>query len=432
MTNDQYYRDIAEAIRCINGKDISYRPPTMARAIYALRPAEVCGTAPLTVNNAENAPLIGLTLYGKCTQHTAAGHNLFNAGSDGVVTRSGLTVALKDGQYRITGIAETALVTVGDSLISGSVGSIVGQVIFTSNVSGSKCVSAFIRAQDREGDTVILENGVAADVDITGGSLTIEIAGLDVGTEVDVLVSPMLNLGDEPLPWEIYTSGQTAPSPEYQIPVRTVAQNGSLTVTVSDGGEQERNAVLAFENGLLGIPVDSGGNYTDKNGQHWVCDTVEYQNGEGVLARRVYRAELDSSYDWEISTKFIGSAFCDLSSKMGIQFPAGSALFCSHAIWTGTSENYAPGMCYMDAALSLWLRSEPITKDEFDEWIDTQKSAGTPVTVYLQMSEPQTILLSRSELVQFNALRTYKRKTVIDTVQSGVDFLASYTKTMGA
>ena len=31
---------------------------------------------------------------------------------------------------------------------------------------------------------------------------------------------------------------------------------------------------------LPGIPVESGGNYTDKNGQHWVCDEVDFTRGK--------------------------------------------------------------------------------------------------------------------------------------------------------
>ena len=33
---------------------------------------------------------------------------------------------------------------------------------------------------------------------------------------------------------------------------------------------------LSTPNGLPGIPVDSGGNYTDENGQQWICDEVDF------------------------------------------------------------------------------------------------------------------------------------------------------------
>lgn len=39
--------------------------------------------------------------------------------------------------------------------------------------------------------------------------------------------------------------------------------------------------------GLPGIPVSSGGNYTDANGQQWICDEVDFE--KGVYVQRVYR-----------------------------------------------------------------------------------------------------------------------------------------------
>ena len=40
-------------------------------------------------------------------------------------------------------------------------------------------------------------------------------------------------------------------------------------------------------NGLPGIPVDSGGNYTDGSGQQWACDEVDF--GRGVYVQRIQK-----------------------------------------------------------------------------------------------------------------------------------------------
>ena len=42
-------------------------------------------------------------------------------------------------------------------------------------------------------------------------------------------------------------------------------------------------------NGLPGIKVDSGGNYTDSTGQHWVCDEIDLERGKYV--QRVYKCK---------------------------------------------------------------------------------------------------------------------------------------------
>lgn len=42
-------------------------------------------------------------------------------------------------------------------------------------------------------------------------------------------------------------------------------------------------------NGLCGIPVESGGNYTDANGQQWICDEIDFSSG--VMVQNVGKIE---------------------------------------------------------------------------------------------------------------------------------------------
>ena len=46
-------------------------------------------------------------------------------------------------------------------------------------------------------------------------------------------------------------------------------------------------------NGLPGIPVTSGGNYTDSTGQQWVCDEIDLERG--VKVQRMDKAAFDST-----------------------------------------------------------------------------------------------------------------------------------------
>ena len=50
---------------------------------------------------------------------------------------------------------------------------------------------------------------------------------------------------------------------------------------------------LPTPNGLPGIPVTSGGNYTDQNGQQWVCDEVDLERG--VKVQRIDKTAFDST-----------------------------------------------------------------------------------------------------------------------------------------
>lgn len=56
---------------------------------------------------------------------------------------------------------------------------------------------------------------------------------------------------------------------------------------------REQLLTLPTPNGLPGIPVASGGNYTDPQGQQWVCDEVNLKRG--VKVQRVDKAAFDST-----------------------------------------------------------------------------------------------------------------------------------------
>ena len=57
---------------------------------------------------------------------------------------------------------------------------------------------------------------------------------------------------------------------------------------------------------LCGIPVESGGNYTDSNGQQWVCDTLVYRaDGSGKIVKRT--AKIDSYNGETITTPYIST-----------------------------------------------------------------------------------------------------------------------------
>ena len=56
---------------------------------------------------------------------------------------------------------------------------------------------------------------------------------------------------------------------------------------------REQLLTLPTPNGLPGIPVTSGGNYIDPQGQQWVCDEVDLERG--VKVQRVDKAAFDST-----------------------------------------------------------------------------------------------------------------------------------------
>ena len=83
------------------------------------------------------------------------------------------------------------------------------------------------------------------------------------------------------------------PSPDNPVPIVSAGDGGTITVTVGDGADERQTITLQTPNGLPGIPVTSGGNYTDQNGQQWVCDEVDLERG--VKVQRVDKTCFDNT-----------------------------------------------------------------------------------------------------------------------------------------
>ena len=83
------------------------------------------------------------------------------------------------------------------------------------------------------------------------------------------------------------------PTPDAPVPIVSAGDGGTITVTIGDGADERQTIALQTPNGLPGIPVTSGGNYTDPQGQQWVCDEVDLERG--VKVQRVDKATFDST-----------------------------------------------------------------------------------------------------------------------------------------
>jgi hypothetical protein len=76
----------------------------------------------------------------------------------------------------------------------------------------------------------------------------------------------------------------------------TASENVCLTWNASSPDYEpyrEQLLTLPTPNGLPGIPVTSGGNYTDQSGQQWVCDEVDLERG--VKVQRIDKGVFDAT-----------------------------------------------------------------------------------------------------------------------------------------
>lgn len=124
-----------------------------------------------------------------------------------------------------------------------------------------------------------------------------------VGTYTVKFTGVMLNYDDTALPWEPYTGGIPSPNPDYPQPINSIGDSGSVDVVVSDNNGNSQTLTVNTPNGLCGIPVDTGGNYTDSTGQQWVCDEVDFKRG--VFVQRI--GKITSYNNEQLSTKYMST-----------------------------------------------------------------------------------------------------------------------------
>ena len=208
------------------------------------------GTA-ITIDNAIEQTLVGLRVFGKTTQAGMptpdAPVELVSAGDSGSV---GVSVAKKNliAPNAITLINENRNLTCykdkGLYLTSGTYTISIGKVCDGLYVYAHSDNTTVFVGYNRNAFTFTLSNPKRvwfnffdADADLTSGL-------------ADTI---QLEIGNTATAYEVYT-GQ------------------SLTISTP--------------NGLPGIPVTSGGNYTDASGQQWVCDEIDL--ARGVYVQRLY------------------------------------------------------------------------------------------------------------------------------------------------
>lgn len=229
---------------------------------------------PVTVDDAFAAPLCGLTIYGKSTQDgtptpdapvpivsagdggsvavKATGANMLEGTKPGVKsTSNGVTFTSVENGVLITG---TATADSSMALHRDTIHRLTRGIYYltASGLSPSVTLNFYFIGRfssDLQNQEVILTR----DVDF---SLRLEVLkGATVNTPVQVSLT---------------RNKTTAYSPYH-----------------------EQLLTLPTPNGLSGIPVTSGGNYTDPSGQQWVCDEVDLERG--VRVQRIDKTALDGT-----------------------------------------------------------------------------------------------------------------------------------------
>lgn len=74
--------------------------------------------------------------------------------------------------------------------------------------------------------------------------------------------------------------------------VKAMITRTPMNATSYEPYKPVQKLIVPTPNGLPGIPVSSGGNYTDEKGQQWVCDEVDFK--KGVYVQRIGKKTITS------------------------------------------------------------------------------------------------------------------------------------------
>lgn len=200
--------------------------------------------------------------------------------------------------------------------------------------------------------------------------------GSRVDTPVDMTIYPQVEYGTVATAYEPYKTPQT--------------------LTLSTPG------------GLPGIPVTSGGNYTDESGQQWICDEIDLKRGKYV--QRVEKVESDGTESWTKLSSVDNGYQLDLSLS---DLPTGvnGCGMCNYLTYSNsTSDNT---FLVLSSGNLIRFYGEYSTLDEWKAFIAQCQSDGIPLTVYYALATPIETDLTAEEIAAYKSLTTYKSNTTI-------------------
>lgn len=178
---------------------------------------------------------------------------------------------------------------------------------------------------------------------------------------------------------------------------------------------------IALVNTLRGIPVTSGGNYTDSDGQQWICDEVDLERG--VYIQRVAKDVLDGintpvHKNGNASDKYL---YYYGTAENNLRVPGYCTHFTHLDAYTENPSQY--GTFNLTKASAAYFNGYGIVSGdnasvsdstEFNNWIHEQYEAGTPVTIYYAIATPIETPLTAEEIMAYRALKSnYPNTTVL-------------------
>ena len=192
------------------------------------------------------------------------------------------------------------------------------------------------------------------------------------------------------------------PSPDNPVPIVSAGDEGEINVSVSDGGTQSQTLTLSTPGGLPGIPVTSGGNYTDADGQQWICDEIDLKRGKYV--QRVGKTVVDG-----VNLKFeVRNEYWNLPGGTTPGVMSGSLPICNicpqYGGYVGINNNVTGFLFFRGA----WAEQYFADADAINNFAQT-----TNIVFMYATESPIETDLPAEEIAAYKALHTYSPTTTV-------------------
>ena len=181
---------------------------------------------------------------------------------------------------------------------------------------------------------------------------------------------------------------------------------------------------LQTPNGLPGVPVSKDGNYTDSNGQQWICDEIDL--GRGKYVQRVAVERIQGNWVLEETLDRPGRF---IQNRLSNQYAGGGIIaLCNIASWKNWGSSNGDDRYVFALSGPAFYISPPsdisMTADELNAKLNALKD---PVVVLGQLATPIERDLTPEEIAAYKALRTYGPTTVVSN-DAGAGMEITYRK----
>ena len=175
----------------------------------------------------------------------------------------------------------------------------------------------------------------------------------------------------------------------------------------------EQSLAIQTPNGLPGIPVSSGGNYTDESGKQWICDEIDLGRGKYVQRIKTINAKnIVWVRDPDREKMRYTSIQQDIKKHGGLM----SNRFIKNSFANG------PGLCSNEENKKLRCCFDS-TFDTLDKV--TQFFSENETIFMYEITEPIETDLTPEEIAAYKALHTYYPTTVV-TNNANADMQLDY------